>query len=217
MFKSRQEAGQKLVDKLIEQELVIFPERTVVLGITRGGVILASQVASYFKTALDVIIVKKLSAPQDPELAIGAIGETKGSQYLDDRVLQGLNISDTYLQREIETKLQEIKRREAVYRRGRPPVSLKDKDVVVVDDGTATGATMIAACREVWNNEPRRVMAALPVAPLDTLEKLETEADSVIVLETPEPFFAVGQFYQDFPQLTDEEVTELLESNEVTT
>ena len=206
MLKDRQEAGRLLARKLDEEELITHPATSVVLGITRGGIVLARVIANHFDIELDVIIVKKLSAPGQPELAIGAIGETRGSRYIDQKIVDGLKISKDYLKQEINHKLAEIKRREKVYRQGKKAIPLKDKDVIITDDGTATGATMVAAAREVWNYEPRRVIIALPVAPQDTLGKLEEEADSVIILKTPEPFFAVGQFYQHFPQLNDKEV-----------
>jgi predicted phosphoribosyltransferase len=210
MFKNREEAGQKLAKKLKSEELINNPSETVVLGITRGGVVVARAIADYFKVALDVIIIKKIGAPNQPELAIGAIGETSGSHYLEEQMIREMGISRDYLNQEITAKLAEIKARESRYRQGRPAVGLKNKEVVIVDDGTATGATMIAALRETWNRQPKRVIVSLPVAPLDTLKKLEHEADSVVVLETPAPFFSVGQFYENFTQVTDEVVLKLL-------
>jgi len=210
MFQNRKQAGQLLAQRLAQEELVVYPNKTIVLAIMRGGIVLACEVAKHFKTKLDIIIVKKLAAPGKEELAIGAIGESSGSQYLDKKIIKELKISDSYLKKEITNKLAEIKRRELKYRQGKKALFLENKDIVLVDDGTATGATMIAAAREVWNNNPHRVIIALPVAPLDTYESLEREADSVVVLKTPDPFFAVSQFYQEFEQLKDEDVLKYL-------
>ena len=123
-----------------------------------------------------------------------------------------MQISDSYLQTELNSKVSEIKDREKKYRRGKKQLPLSGKEVIIVDDGSATGATMISAAREVWNNQPSRLILAIPVVPLDTLLKLEKEADSVIALETPSVFFSVSQFYEKFPKLTDTEVEYLLKN-----
>ncbi|OGD53726.1 hypothetical protein A3J78_00700 [Candidatus Beckwithbacteria bacterium RBG_13_35_6] len=216
MFKTRIEAGRllgkKLIDELTNSQIANFKDSVVVLGIPRGGVVVASQVARVLGCSLDVIVVKKLGAPYQSELAVGAVGETNGSQYLDDRLVKDLQIGKQYLDEEITRKKAEIKRREQLYRQGKPPLDLKDKLVIIVDDGAATGATIIAACREAWNNLPKKVIIGLPVIAKDTLEKLEEEADEVIYLDAPWDFYAVGQFYEDFPQVEDKEVVEILKS-----
>ena len=201
--------GERIRNKFIEFNKLLVKD-VVVLGIPRGGVVIGKEVAEVLGCALDVIVVKKLGAPSQSELAIGAVGETNGSKYVDERIIQNLGVSIQYLGEEIERKKKEIKRREKLYRQGKPPLDLKGKIVIVVDDGVATGATIIAACREVWNNEPKKVIIGLPVLAKDTLKKLEKEADEVIFLEAPRMFFAVGQFYQKFLQVEDEKVIEIL-------
>lgn len=215
MFKSRIEAG-KLLGKKIKTNLLEelgsnkFKNKLVVLGIPRGGVIVGKEVARILSCFLDVIVVKKLAAPGQQELAIGAIGETNGSNYIDKKIVKELAIGKDYLDKEIAKKKEEIKRREKLFRSSTEAVDLQDKIVIIVDDGAATGATMIAAIREVWNNKPKKVIVGLPVLALDTLEKLEKEADEVIFLEAPTNFFAVGQFFQEFTQVEDEKVVKVL-------
>lgn len=209
MFKNRIEAGKLLGDKL-KSEMSSLSSDMVVLGIPRGGVIVAAQVAKIMACPLDIIVVRKISAPQESELAIGAIGEPKGAKYVDEKLAAELGADKGYLDQEIKIQTLEIKRRERVYRQGRKALDLKDKTVIVVDDGTATGATAIAALREVWNNKPKKVILALPVVAQETLEKLTKEADEVIFLEKPWPFFAVGQFYEEFEQVSDEEVIKII-------
>jgi putative phosphoribosyl transferase len=215
LFKDRVQAAQLLIKKITQEELLVRPDKTVILGIVRGGVVLAQVIAKHFACQLDIIIVKKLSAPADKELAIGAIGETKGSYFIQDYMIKDLAISEKYLAKEISSKLDYIKKQERTFRKGKNAIPLANKDVFIVDDGTATGATMIAAIREVWNNNPHRVIVALPIAPVDTLKLLEREADSVVVLDTPSPFFAIGQFYQNFSQISDKQVINLLKKNSV--
>lgn len=216
MFNDRQEAGLFLADKIkknLESEKIYFNDlksKAVVLGIPRGGVVVASQVAKLLSCSLDVIVVKKIGAPANPELAIGAVGETKGSQYIDERLAADVEADKDYINTEIENLKLEIKRREQLFREGRVPLDLKDKIVIIIDDGAATGATVIAAVREVWNNKPKRVIVGLPVVSKDSLSKLEKEADEVIFLDTPWPFFAVSQFFKKFNQIEDREVVELL-------
>lgn len=213
MFKDRVQAGQLLAQKLIGEEKDLPAGQTVVLGIPRGGVVVAFQVAKFLGCLLDVIVVKKIAAPGQEELAIGAVGETESAEYLDEKLIAELQIDKEYLSEEIKRKKEEIKRRERLFRREKSALALKGKTVIIVDDGAATGATVIAACREVWQTEPKKVIVALPVLAKDTLKKLEPEADEVIFLKTPLMFFAVGQFYQDFPQVSDEEVIKILNSN----
>ncbi len=209
MFEDRKQAGIMLAEKVFN-EVQELKGKVVVLGLPRGGVPVAKQVAEKLKAPLDVLLVKKIGAPGHQELALGAVGETKGSKYLDKRLVKDVGASKQYLNEQIDQVQQLIKQREETFRRKKAAIDLKGKIVVVVDDGAATGATIIAGIREVWNSEPKRVIAALPVLAKDTVAKLEQEADEVIYLEAPEPFFAVGQFYNQFPQVSDEEVLELL-------
>lgn len=206
MFKNRQEAGEKLAEKLLQISSEELLKDFIVLAVPRGGVVAGSQIAKKLGCPLDIIVTRKIGAPGEKELAIGAVGETSGSAYLNKKIIGELYISDEYLQEEILLQKKEIKRREKLYRKDKPALSLEGKVVILADDGAATGATLIAAAREVWNNNPKKVIIVLPVAPPNTVGKLEKEVDEVVVLQTPKPFFSVGQFYEEFEQVSDEEV-----------
>ena len=213
MFSNRVQAGQLMAVKL-QKELVNTVSRDLlVLSIPRGGVVVGKEIAKKLKCAHDVIVTKKLRAPNHEELAIGAVGETEGSLYLNKRLAGDVGADDRYISQEINDRRKEIKRREKVYRGNKRELSLADKTVIIVDDGAATGATIIAAAREAWNNNPHKVIIGLPVCARDTLAKLEKEADAVIALDIPEMFYAVGQFYQEFPQIEDEQVIKVLSRN----
>lgn len=205
IFTDRVEAGRRLAEALVD----LKGEDVVVLGIPRGGVVVAAEVARAHGWPLDTVIPRKIRAPGNPELGLGAIAP--GVRVLDERMLDVLGVSEEYLEREIAEEEQEIERRSDAYRRGRPAVDVKDKVVVVVDDGIATGGTAMAAVRWAKAQEARKVILAVPVAPAEGVRTLSREADEVVCLETPEPFFAVGQWYRDFPQTEDDEVVELLE------
>ncbi|MDP8955971.1 MAG: phosphoribosyltransferase [Actinomycetota bacterium] len=183
-------------------------EPVVVLGIPRGGVEIGAVVAKGLGADLDVVIPRKVGAPGNPELGLGAVAE--GVQILDDHLVKMLGVGQDYLSAEIEAQEEEIRRRSAAYRKDRPPLNLRDKIAVVVDDGVATGGTAIAALRWARAQGASRVLLAVPVAPKEAVKRLQREADEVRVLDTPEPFYAVGQWYQDFPQVSDERVVELL-------
>lgn len=226
MFRNRSQAGRLLGEKILEDikklgiETVMegkqeLRENFVILGIPRGGVVVAKEIAKILDCSLDIIVTRKIGAPGNEELAIGAVGETEGSKYIDQRLAADVGADEEYLKSKIKEQKEEIKRREGLYRKGKEPLALENKIVILVDDGVATGATMIAAAREVWNHSPKRVIIALPVCPKDTLAKLEKEADQVIVLKTPWPFFAVGQFYKEFGQVSDEEVVKLLQDGKL--
>jgi len=199
-----------LADRLVGQQL----KNVVVLGIPRGGVVVASQVAGKLRVPLDIIITRKLLAPGNSELAIGAVGGTSKSQYLNQYLIRQLQVTKDYLTAEVARQQEEIKRREALYRQGRSALLLTGKTVVLVDDGAATGATLIAACRQIWQRQPKKVIIALPTAGADTVKQLEEEADEVQVVETPESFFSVSQVYEEFGQTTDEEVIKILNNQE---
>ena len=199
-----------MADRLVGQQL----KNVVVLGIPRGGVVVASQVAGKLRVPLDIIITRKLLAPGNSELAIGAVGGTSKSQYLNQYLIRQLQVTKDYLTAEVARQQEEIKRREALYRQGRSALLLTGKTVVLVDDGAATGATLIAACRQIWQRQPKKVIIALPTAGADTVKQLEEEADEVQVVETPESFFSVSQVYEEFGQTTDEEVIKILNNQE---
>jgi predicted phosphoribosyltransferase len=204
-FRDRHEAGVLLAERLAEHsEIRTMP--VTVLGIPRGGVVVAEAVASRLDAPLDVVVPRKLGAPGNPELAIGAIAP--GVRVIDERLLGTLGVRSDYLDREVARQEQEIERRERRYRAGLGPLDLAGRVAVVVDDGIATGSTALAALR--WAKEREaHVVLAVPVAPALTAKRLGAEAD-VVVLETPAVFHAVGQFYRRFGQVEDAEVLRVL-------
>jgi predicted phosphoribosyltransferase len=183
---------------------------TVVLALPRGGIVPAAEVASALRLPLDVIISRKIGAPGNPELAIGAIAEG-GAPYFNEEGLALTGPSETYLAQEVEHQRAEIARRQQRFRDGRP-LSLPDgATVILIDDGVATGSTAIAAIRALREQGVERIVFAIPVAPPDTTETLRGMVDELVVLATPMPFWAVGAFYEDFRQVSDDEVVDLLE------
>jgi predicted phosphoribosyltransferase len=205
VFADRAEAGKQLAEALGH----LTGQDVVVLGVPRGGVEVAAEVAAHHGWPLDIVIPRKVGAPDNPELGLGAIAP--GVRVLDQRMLRALGVSEEYLEEEIRAQEEEIRRRTEAYRRGKPPVGLAEKVVVVVDDGIATGGTAVAAVRWAKTQGARRVVLAVPVAPREAVSRLSKESDDVVSLATPEPFFAVGQWYRDFPQVEDREVVRLLD------
>ena len=205
MFADRAEAGKRLAEALEH----LSGEPVVVLGVPRGGVEVAAEVAGQHGWDLDIVIPRKIGAPMNPELGLGAIAP--GIRVLDERMLRALDVSEEYLEKEIRAQEEEINRRSEAYRRGRLPADLAGRSAVVVDDGIATGGTAIAAVRWAKAQGATRVILAVPVAPRDAAARLAKEADEVVCLDTPEPFYAVGQWYRDFPQTEDDEVVRLLD------
>ena len=203
-FDDRTDAGRQLAALLRP----LAEEDVVVLGIPRGGVEVAAVVADELGAPLDVVIPKKVGAPNNPELGLGAIAE--GVEVLDPSLIEALGVSREYLSAEIAREQDEIRRRSEAYRGGRPPADLDGKVAVVVDDGVATGGTAVAALRWARLRGAARVVLAVPVAPAEGLERLRVEADEVVVLFAPRLFYAVGQWYADFPQVSDRRVVELL-------
>jgi putative phosphoribosyl transferase len=163
---------------------------------------------------LDVVIVRKLGTPGMSELAMGAIA--RGVRVLDDDVIQHARVTPAQIEAATRTETSEVERREALYRGGRPPLALEDMTVILVDDGLATGSTMKAAVRAVRAHRPRRLIAAVPLAPRETCERLRSEVDELVCLATPEPFLAIGTWYNEFPQVSDAEVQDLMERAERT-
>lgn len=208
MFKNRQEAGGKLATKLQSYKAT---ENLIVLAIPRGGVVVGRELANRLKTPLDIIITKKIGAPGNPELAIGAVGP-EGEEVIDEQLAERVGANEEYIQEQKEEIKAEIKRREKELRGDRPQPELKDKIIILTDDGVATGATMLAAIEVLRQHHPKKVVVAVPVIARDTLGKLEAQADTVVYLEAPLMFFAVGQFYKEFSQTTDKEVKQLLAS-----
>jgi len=208
-FRDRREAGRALAEALDGYR----PRRPFVLAIPRGGIVVGYEVARALDAPLDVVVPRKIRAPYNPELAIGAVAHD-GSVYYDTPLVGTLKIPEDYLKDEIAFQMEEIRRRLAAYRGDRPPPALEGRVAIVVDDGIATGSTMIAALRAVRALHPAMTVAAVPVAPPEGCESLRAEADDVICLSTPMMFYAVGQFYEDFGQTTDEEAIALLRARE---
>ena len=210
MFASREEAGYLLVKELVKEAL----GRVVVLGIPRGGVVIAQEVASGLRVPFSIIITKKLVAPSNPELAIGAIGNSRNSLFLNKSLVQSLGLDERHVDAEIRLKTAEVERRKREFLLGKE-LDLSGKEVVIVDDGVATGATMMAAIRQAKSDGAKKVIVATPVISRDALRRLQKEADQVIYLQAPKIFFSVSQFYEHFSQVTDEEVKEILRYNKI--
>jgi putative phosphoribosyl transferase len=205
IFEDRREAGRRLAQALER----FASEDVVVLGVPRGGVEVAAEVASARGWPLDIVIPRKVRAPFNPELGLGAIAP--GVRVLDESMVRSLGVSEEYIEHEIRLEEEEIRRRTEAYRRGRPPVDVAGRVTIVVDDGVATGGTAAAALRWARAQGASRVVLAVPVAPREAVTRLSKEADEVVCLDSPEPFFAVGQWYRHFPQTSDDEVVRLLE------
>ncbi len=205
MFRDRLEAGERLAEVLSDYR----GERVAVIAIPRGGVEVGYAVAERFDSPLEVTVPRKIGSPMDPELAVGAVAED-GTIYVEEDVVRMLGVREDWIRVEAERELQEVRRRLELYRGGKPLPELREYVVLLVDDGIATGATIIATARFLRKLNPRRLVIAAPVAPPEVLPKLSREADDVRCVETPTPFFAIGQFYQDFSQLDDSKVIEYL-------
>ncbi|RJQ32983.1 MAG: phosphoribosyltransferase [Actinobacteria bacterium] len=205
MFYDRVDAGKKLAGVLNKFK----DEKPVILAIPRGGVVVAKEVAKHLKAPLDLLILRKIGAPFNPELALGSVA-SKDQMVLNESVIDTLNVDKQYLDDEISRQLEEIKRRKKRYLQTRTPVKLEGRLVIIVDDGIATGSTALSAVKAVRQANPKKIILAVPVAPTTTINKIANVADEVVVLEAPSEFYAVGQFYKVFDQTTDEEVIKLL-------
>ncbi len=206
MFTNRVEAGRALAKAL---ERYRGQKGLIVLGLPRGGVPVANEVARALGAELDVVIVRKLGVPFQPELAMGAIA-SGGALYTNTDVVAMAGVTREQFERVRAVQEQELLRREKLYRGDRAPLQLKGRMVIVVDDGMATGATMHVALLALRALEPAKLVAAVPVAPLDSEQRLQGAADEFVCLSMPEGFYAVGQFYRQFGQTSDDEVRELL-------
>ncbi|HEX5144698.1 MAG TPA: phosphoribosyltransferase family protein [Mycobacterium sp.] len=203
-YRDRTAAGTALSRALRERPGRFDPDDTVVIGLARGGVPIAAQIADDLSSALEVIVVRKLGTPGHEELALGAISASR--MVLDDGLVHSLQVSAAALDAVIERERAELRRREAVYRRGRAPVAIVGKTVILVDDGIATGATMRVAALDVRDAGAASVVVAVPTAPISAAAEFATLADEFICPYTPEPFHAVGMSYERFDQVSDEQV-----------
>jgi len=208
IFADRTEAGQKLALRL---KKYASHKDVIVLGTPRGGVPVAYEVALELKLPLDIFVLRKLGVPGHEELAFGAIA-SGGVRVLDRDIVVGYGIAPSDIERIVRSERQEMQRREDAYRGGRPPLDVNGKTVILVDDGIATGASILAGIKALRQLNPARIVVAVPVAPPTTCARLRHETDELVCLETPHQFFGVGQFYFDFSQVTDEEVVEYLTS-----
>jgi predicted phosphoribosyltransferase len=204
-FLDRADAGRKLAQALIAYK----GQSVVVYGLPRGGVVLAVEVAHILEAPLDLLVVRKIGHPRQPEYAIGAVAE---DGYVVTNPDEVAILDKHWLEGTIAAELKEAQRRRKVFLQGRPSVAVKDKVAIIVDDGLATGLTMLAAIHEIRKRAPQKVVTAVPVAAADTVHKIRSEVDDLVVLYIPEWFGAVGAFYQYFPQISDDEVVMLMES-----
>ncbi len=208
-FQNREHAAELLAKKLAEYK----GSNPLVLGIPRGAVPMAKIIADALDGELDVVLVHKLGAPGQPELAIGSVDES-GNLYLSDYVSE-LGVSADYIDEEKKNQVEALARRRARFTPFRPPINPSGRIVIVVDNGIATGATMIAALRAIRAKEPAKLIGAVAVAPPSTLKRIRDEADQVVCLQAPSHFCAVGEFFEDFSQVSDEDVIEILRQKSV--
>jgi predicted phosphoribosyltransferase len=204
IFANRIDAAKQLAAALAEYR----GKNPLVLAIPRGAVPMAAIIADELDGEMDVVLVRKLRAPGSPEFAIGSVDES-GWSYIADYAA-GTGAGEEYVKREIDTQMETMRRRRAQYTPVRPPIDPAGRVVIVIDDGLATGSTMIAALHALRAKKPAELICAVPVSPPDTLLKIHGNADRVVCLSAPSDFYAVGQFYADFPQVEDEEVVAIL-------
>lgn len=205
-FDDRFHAGQFLARELKHHA---GNPNVVVLALPRGGVPVAFEIARAIEAPLDIFVVRKIGAPGYEELAMGAIA-TGGVRVFNEEVIQHLGVSESWIEAAIREQEEELRRREDVYRGDRPPLQIRDRTVILVDDGLATGASMRAAVRALRLREPAAITVAVPIGSRDTCDQFRSEVEEVVCGRTPEPFHAVGAWYRNFTQTTDEEVRELL-------
>ena len=206
VFQNREEAGRQLAGKLKKYRDVADG---LILALPRGGVAVGYQLSIALHLPLDVFITRKIGAPENPEYALGAVSET-GNIYLNPDAVAEFRLSHEDVKDIVSVQRREISRRQQLYRQGRHPLPLKDRLVILVDDGIATGSTFFASVEAIRHQAPRRLVAAIPVGPAETITKASSLVDEMVVLATPEPFWAVGNHYIDFTQVEDRDVLEYL-------
>lgn len=211
IFKDRLEAGQRLAKAL---EKYKRQKDTIILALPRGGVVVGFEVAKTLELPLDLVVPRKIGAPGNPEFAIGAITE-EGEGIFNEAVIRDYGISKEYIDKTVEEEKKEAQRRLKAYRGDRPPLNLVEKTVIIVDDGIATGLTMRAAIKSCKNKDPKKIVVAVPCGAKDSIDQIKQEVDEVVCLHAPIFFGAVGAFYENFEQTTDEEVIELMKKSKV--
>jgi putative phosphoribosyl transferase len=212
VFADRTEAGRLLASRLAARRYV----NPMVLALPRGGVPVAVEVARVLHAPLDLVLVRKIGVPFQPELALAAVVDGQHPELvINEEVRRMAHVSEEQLDRLKAKELAEIERRRKIYLQGRDRIPVEGATAIVIDDGVATGATVRAALKALRRGNPARLVLAVPVAPPETVQELRREVDELICLETPDPFYAIGAFYQDFTQTSDEEVIALLAQSEV--
>ena len=206
MFRNREEAGRTLAEKLSRYR---NDPTGLILALPRGGVAVGYQLSLALHMPLDVFITRKIGAPGNPEYAIGAVAET-GSRYLNQEAISSFDLSRHELERLIHAQEKEIARRKDLYRQGRPLPQLTGRTVFLVDDGIATGSTFMASALAIRSLQPRRLVGVIPVGPPSTMREVRAHVDELVLLMTPDPFYAVGDFFVDFTQVEDRDVVEYL-------
>lgn len=206
IFRNREEAGRRLVEQLTH-----YHEHPagLILALPRGGVAVGYQLSLGLHLPLDVFIARKLGAPDNPEYALGAVGET-GTVYMNPEAMAAFRLSEEGIKQLVQAQQEEIIRRQALYRQDRRLPVLTDRTVILVDDGIATGSTFFASVQSIRNLKPQRLIGAIPVGPIETIREARAQVDELVVLATPDPFWAVGNHYVDFAQVDDRDVVEYL-------
>lgn len=213
-FENREEAGDKLAAVLEEMDL----SDPVILALPRGGVPVAAKVATALKAPLDLVLVRKIGVPFQPELALAAVVDGGDPEIvINDEIARMTSITKSDINELARTEFDEIERRRALYLENQPHVKLEGKTLVIVDDGIATGATVKAAIHALKRKNPKGLIVAVPVAPTETIKNLESEVTNIVCLKTPEPFLAIGRHYREFHQLCDEEVISIMKRHQGTT
>lgn len=207
MFEDRKQAGNILSRKLY---FLKGKKSLLCLGIPRGGVVIASVISKKLSIPLGVVVTKKIGAPNQPELAIGAVGP-EATLVLDKKLIAELGVEKEWLEKEVKSKRQEVKEREKKFRKGREPLEIEGKTILLIDDGIATGSTVEVAIKYLKKVGAKKLILAVPLASRDAADRFRKLVHKSVFLETPDNFYAVGQFYKDFPQVMDEEVIQLLQ------